>query len=249
MRGYQEDFYNICGKMRDRQNRIGKGEKISFALRELSGISAAELLTLRCVDVGCSSGIVTNYLSPLFKNMIGIEYDRIAMANLELPELDSVSYLRGDAMTLPFLKNSFDVVICSQVYEHVPDDKRLFAEIYRILRPGGVVFFSGPNRLFPYEFHYSLFFFHWLPRSMADRVLQLLGKGDHFYENLRTIWTLRQVLSKFEIKDVNPDFLSKQPQVVVPKRWLKLIKLFPRFVWEVLSPFMPNFNWLLYKPR
>lgn len=249
MRGYQEDFYNICSKMRDRENRIWKGEKISFALKALSGFSESELATLRCVDVGCSSGIVTNYVAPLFRSVIGVEYDRIAMANLELPTVSSVTYLRGDAMTLPFLDESVDIIICSQVYEHVPNDELLFAEIYRVLHPRGVVFFSGPNRLFPYEFHYSLFFFHWFPQPLADWILQVLGKGDHFYEHLRTIWTLRRVLSRFEIRDVNPDFLSKCPEVVVSRKWIGIVRLIPEFVWKALTPFVPNFNWLLYKPQ
>jgi SAM-dependent methyltransferase len=156
--------------------------------------------------------------------------------------------MRGDAMSLPFASETIDVVICSQVYEHVPDDIRLFSEVYRILKPGGIVFFSGPNRLFPYEFHYSLPFFHWLPGPLADLCLRVLGRGDHFYEHLRTIWSLRRALSKFEIQDLTVDFLSKNPRVVVPERWAGLISHVPGFVWKLLTPLVPNFNWLLYKP-
>ncbi|MGI9646447.1 MAG: class I SAM-dependent methyltransferase [Ilumatobacteraceae bacterium] len=45
--------------------------------------------------------------------------------------------LRGDATTLPFSDDSFDVVITSEVLEHVQDDTRAIAEMVRVLRPGG----------------------------------------------------------------------------------------------------------------
>ena len=43
----------------------------------------------------------------------------------------------ADLMDAPFADNSFDIVICSHVLEHVPDDAKAFKEILRILKPGG----------------------------------------------------------------------------------------------------------------
>jgi SAM-dependent methyltransferase len=45
--------------------------------------------------------------------------------------------LRGDATKLPFADNSFDVVITSEVLEHIQDDVAAIAEMVRVLRPGG----------------------------------------------------------------------------------------------------------------
>lgn len=247
-RGYQADFYEICGKMRDRENRLWKAAKIRYSITALGRLPAEALSRALCVDVGCSSGVMTNQLAPLFGRTVGLEYDRIALQNLDRVEPAVASYARGDAMHLPLGDEAADVIICSQVYEHVPDDRRLFAELFRILKPGGMIFFSGPNRLFPWEFHYSLPFFHWLPGPLADRVLQALGRGDHFYEHLRTIWTLRAALRDFEIQDVTVDLLVQNPQAVIPERWIPWVRWVPAFVWRALLPFFPNFNWLLYKP-
>jgi len=49
--------------------------------------------------------------------------------------------------------NSFDVVICHRVMEHVLDDAKGFSELYRILRPGGLVSFSVPQA--PHKAHTS----------------------------------------------------------------------------------------------
>lgn len=50
---------------------------------------------------------------------------------------DAVGVLRGDATRLPFADGSFDVVITSEVLEHITDDTAAIAEMVRVLRPGG----------------------------------------------------------------------------------------------------------------
>ncbi len=47
--------------------------------------------------------------------------------------------------------NSFDLVICSHVLEHIPDDKKALREIYRILNPGGIALLQVP--IWPSEAH------------------------------------------------------------------------------------------------
>lgn len=43
----------------------------------------------------------------------------------------------ADLTALPFAQDTFDIIICSHVLEHVPDDAAAFAELYRVLKPGG----------------------------------------------------------------------------------------------------------------
>jgi len=52
--------------------------------------------------------------------------------------------VQGDALHLPFPDGSFDRVICSEVLEHIPDDRRALREIARVLRPGGQVAVTVP---------------------------------------------------------------------------------------------------------
>ena len=55
--------------------------------------------------------------------------------------------VRGDAMTLPLKNDSFDRVICSEVLEHLADDRRSVHELVRVLKDDGVIAVSVPTRL------------------------------------------------------------------------------------------------------
>ena len=102
-------------------------------------------------------------------------------------------------MSLP--DDHFDVVVCTQIYEHVPDARRMFREIFRVLKPGGFCYFSGNNRLMLMEPHYRLPLLSVIPRSLAHRYLRLAGKGDHYHEMHFTWWTLRRLCGDFNIMD------------------------------------------------
>lgn len=59
-------------------------------------------------------------------------------SDLESPIAD----VKADICDLPFENNEFDVVFCNHVLEHIPDDIKAMQELYRVLKPGGLVFFK-----------------------------------------------------------------------------------------------------------
>nr|WP_155073263.1 class I SAM-dependent methyltransferase [Streptomyces taklimakanensis] len=63
----------------------------------------------------------------------------------EAPAGAEATALEGDALALPFPDDSFDVVIVSEVMEHIPDDKGVLAEMVRVLRPGGRIAVTVPR--------------------------------------------------------------------------------------------------------
>jgi SAM-dependent methyltransferase len=65
---------------------------------------------------------------------------RYVTADLASPEAD----VHTDITALIFQDESFDVIICSHVLEHIPDDKQAIAELYRVLRPGGIAYVQVP---------------------------------------------------------------------------------------------------------
>jgi SAM-dependent methyltransferase len=62
----------------------------------------------------------------------------------ELPDAVACMSVNGDGTRLPFDDASFDRVMASEVLEHIPDDEAAFAELARVLRPGGVLAVTVP---------------------------------------------------------------------------------------------------------
>lgn len=246
MRGYQTGFYDLSAPVRDRESRLRQAAKIIHVLTAQPDI---DLKAAHCLDLGCASGVITSQLAPLVSSMVGLDYDEIALRHTNTPSHNqpSPAFIRGDAMQLPFPAATFNLVICAQVYEHVPDSSHLAAELCRVLVPGGLVFFSGPNWLFPVEPHYGLPFLHWLPSSLAGRYLRLFRMGTHYYERSGTWWGLQRLLSCFTIRDLTIDVMRyrlRRSNSVFARLALQV----PDIFWSLLLPLFPNFNWILYKP-
>lgn len=70
--------------------------------------------------------------------------------NLEYTTTDLYSPLadvKADICNLPFDDNSYDVILCNHVLEHIPDDNKAMQELYRVLKPGGMGIFQIPQDL------------------------------------------------------------------------------------------------------
>lgn len=75
-----------------------------------------------------------------FKKQQNLTY---TTTDLESPLAD----VKADICNLPFADNSFDVILCNHVLEHIPDDTKAMQELYRILKPGGMGVFQIPQDL------------------------------------------------------------------------------------------------------
>ncbi|MEE8386086.1 MAG: class I SAM-dependent methyltransferase [Dehalococcoidia bacterium] len=108
----------------------------------------------RLLDVGCGIGrhiVATSLVAALH---IGVDSARedlhkaaawIHLLRTEEDVQGSVYFLQGDAAHLPLAEGSFDRVICTEVLEHVANDRAVLAELARVLRPGGVLAISVPD--------------------------------------------------------------------------------------------------------
>ncbi len=65
-----------------------------------------------------------------------------------------IADVKADICDLPFSDNSFDVIICNHVLEHIPDDTKAMQELFRVMAPGGMGIFQVPydrNRTITFE--------------------------------------------------------------------------------------------------
>lgn len=95
------------------------------------------------LEVGPGPGLTTDVLATLVPKMTAVELDKdLAAALAKRFEGSHVTVHRGDATATPFGDGTFSSAICLTMLHHLPtptDQDRLFAELNRVVRPGGVV--------------------------------------------------------------------------------------------------------------
>jgi SAM-dependent methyltransferase len=101
----------------------------------------------RALDVGCGSGWTSLLLHEAGLDTVGVDLTADAF---EVAARDRLTFVAGNAMSLPFPDSTFDVVSGYQMLEHVPDPAQALSEFARVLRPGGVVCVVGPNLVSPF---------------------------------------------------------------------------------------------------
>jgi 2-polyprenyl-3-methyl-5-hydroxy-6-metoxy-1,4-benzoquinol methylase len=186
MKGYQDNFSELHRDVYfDSVNRTLKAQKMLAILRDYL---ACDLRQLHVLDIGCSTGFTSKYLSNHFGHVTGIDIDEKAILHAQRThDSDALVFLVGDAMATGLASDSVDVVICAHVYEHVPCPQRMMDEIFRVLRRGGVCYFAAENRIIFREGDYRLPFLSLLPKPMAHLYVRLAGRGNHYYESLLTV--------------------------------------------------------------
>jgi 2-polyprenyl-3-methyl-5-hydroxy-6-metoxy-1,4-benzoquinol methylase len=244
---FQKDFSVNFPRVKDIALRKRKAKKIINAISFF--IKKRSFEGLLCLDIGCSVGIISQELAKTGAIVIGSDIDFFALSGIE-NKAGNTSFILSDAGRMPVADNSFDMIVCSQVYEHVPNARLLFAEIFRILKPGGLVFFSGPNRWALVEEHYHLWFLSWLPKNLADGYIRFMKKASEYYEKPRSARELRKMLGQFSIHDLNQELLTNPSNYGLESDigFLKgIFQYSPAWLFRLIGDMVPNFNWILVK--
>jgi SAM-dependent methyltransferase len=100
----------------------------------------------RVLDAGCGEGYGARLLAQSGASVVGLDYDESTTRHVRAQH-PGVAVVRGNLVTLPLADRSLDAVVSLQTIEHLWDQPRFVDECVRVLRPGGVLALSTPNRL------------------------------------------------------------------------------------------------------
>jgi SAM-dependent methyltransferase len=175
-------------------------------------------------------------------------------ASIQTAELDAA------ATNLP--GGRFDLVSCSQLLEHLPPQRQpaLLAEMWRLCRPGGLLWLDTPNQLALCDQHDTgLYFAHWLPRPLKTRLARWLRRdvptaepgfgyqavGLHYYLSYFALLRILRRLGPLEVLSRYRGFADVAHYAAGRRREGRAGPLFPLKLAALrVAMRVWNFNWM-----
>ena len=234
---YSQEFPEIFNE----SDRLRIGKQILGIIKS----QFEDLSRLRVLDVGCSGGEITNLLSQHVREIVGIDIDSAAIRRAkEKYKNKNLLFLEYES-EFPFRENSFDLVVCNQVYEFVEDQQKFSYEIYRVLKSGGICVLGARNKWAFVEGQTGLPLINFLPSPVAKAFAKLLGRN-YYPANYLDRAGLLKLFRRFEIEDLTLKILRDPNRFGFSKleKYSFLARLFP----DSLIGFIPNFFFLCRKP-
>ena len=158
----QEFYYNsLAGKI------LGSKAREKFIVNEINHLKKEQSF----LEVGCAQGYYLSKAMKKTKNVFGID---VVPSFIELAKRTKAKVSIASAEKLPYKANSFDMVLCTEVLEHVPDWKKAVKEIERVLKPKGRAIVTVPLEKSGFWKFFSIFF----PPLKTRGHLNLLNSED-----------------------------------------------------------------------
>lgn len=169
-----DKFSQLAHRWWDTQSEFKPLHDINPLRLEWISRLAGGLQGKKVVDVGCGGGILSESMAQQGACVTGIDLAEKPLKVAKLHQLESgvqVDYRLIAAEDLAAAEpDSFDVVTCMEMLEHVPDPVSVMTACARMVKPGGWVFFSTLNRN-PKSYLFAII--------GAEYVLNMLPKGTH----------------------------------------------------------------------
>ncbi|HZR91447.1 MAG TPA: methyltransferase domain-containing protein [Gaiellaceae bacterium] len=203
--GLVDEHWRLVGKhpalaARFTAGELGGGRALAAAAAVSRALGRAPGAGDRILEIGCGSAATALACVEGGASAVATDVSLrwLALARTRLREHGAegaVSLVACAAERLPFPEETFDVVVASDVIEHVQDAGAVVAEAARVLRRGGLLFLATPNRFsLGLEPHVRLPGVGWLPRPLARRYVELVRRTPYDHVRLLSSFELRRLL-------------------------------------------------------
>ena len=223
----------------DKSSRLKKAGKIIKIISRYKNINKSKIL-----DIGCGAGYLDSMLCQKSKLYIGIDF-------VDERKIRSFPFLRATTLKLPFKDNSFNIIICNHVIEHVHNPDKLLYEINRLLKRDGICYITSPNKLWPLEPHLKLPFLSFLPKRIADAYVKIACKGQVYDVYPMTYSKFTGKLKKlFDVENFTLEILKYPYEYEFDNRFyyvFSISRYLPLSILKIINHFLPNWILILRK--
>lgn len=190
-------------------------ELIRFALGNLSA-------SPRILDLGCGEGFITADIHEKIPHaeVSGLDYSLTAIERAA-ERFAGIDFVVGNAYDPPYTPGYFDVVVCNNLWEHVPDPSHLLTALHKVIKPGGYVVISTPSR---YRLHNLL-------KVILGKPVNFMSK---FHVTEYTVGQVKELLryGKFRCQKVYSEPVIRKTsgpaELVAYKMIMPLLRMFLR---------------------
>tara|TARA_B100000959_G_scaffold53798_1_gene55948 strand:+ start:221 stop:1000 length:780 start_codon:yes stop_codon:yes gene_type:complete len=214
----------------ERSSHLDPSENVIFQRHMIAYLEASKMISGKVLEIGCGEGYGLTELAPKSKEYIAIDKYNTPISD-EVKQKNNIQFKQMEVPPLKGIEdNCIDFVVTFQVIEHINDDELFVYEIFRILKPGGKLILTTPNKLM------SLTRNPWHIREYTPlQMLEILQTSSFSNIDVKGVFGLGKALEYYEMN-------KKSVRKITRFDIFNLQYILPRFLLQVPYDIFNRFN-------